>query len=475
MKKMYSLFTTALLLIAGYGNASACQNSDFNLVSETNLGGGLYEYTVTFCVGNGAGASGNTLLWAVALDNGATYSSYPVSLTSPATGAVYTADNNSYGPNYLMFQNLNFSGPSIPWACPNSSCGPLTQVCETFTFITQGHPNSLTLMGAEAEGVGVAPYGCNGNPDMVITLQSMTVDAGSTIYNCLGDCANLSVTVTGGAAPYTYLWEVIQPPATIGSTANLTVCPIVNKVYKVTVTDDNGLISSDFVSVYVYQPPVISAGADKDIYIGYGPTCVSLDGYANNSMGPYSFAWSNNSTAQTPSVCPNTSTNYSLTVTDARGCTATDDVNVNVTDITCGNNKVLMCKNGRTICVRTNKVQRKLDRGFVFGACGSNKWEENPGDYIIDEEELLQTAIYPNPTEGVFSIDYGFDADVTVSMHMYDMAGRKVQTLMANKSVLEYERNTSTFSVSEHQSGLYIIVISTSNGDVQTHRLMVNN
>ena len=475
MRKMYSALATALLLMVGYGSTSACQYSDFNLVSETDLGGGLYEYTVTFCVGNGPTSNGNTLLWAVALDNGATFSSYPATLTSPATGAVYQADNVSYGPGLLIFENYANGGWDGAWACTDAACGSLLQVCETFTFITSGHPNSMTLMGAQGDGVGVAPYGCNGDADLVINLQSMTVDAGTTVYHCLGACANLSATITGGAAPYTYLWEALGATSTVGTTPNITVCTTGNEVYKLTVTDDNGLISHDFVSVVVSAPPTVSAGADKDIYIGYGASCVSLDGYANNSMGPYGYSWSNGSTAKTPSVCPTSTTNYTLTVCDSRGCIATDDVTVNVTDITCGNNKVLMCKNGRTICVRTNKVQAKFNRGFVLGGCGSNKWE-SPEDYlIVDEDDLLQTAIYPNPAADLVSIKYGFDADVTVNMDMYDMSGRKVQALMTNQAVFEYESNTSTFSIAEHQSGLYIIVISTSNGDVQTHRLMVNH
>ena len=145
-------------------------------------------------------------------------------------------------------------------------------------------------------------------------------------------------------APFTYLREALNTPATVGTPSNITVCTAGNEVYKLTVTDANGLVSHNFVSVYVSAPPTVSAGADKDIYIGYGASCVSLDGYANNSMGPCACAWSNGSTAKTPSVCPSSTTNYSLTVYDSRGCTATDDVNVNVIDISCGRNKVLMCK-----------------------------------------------------------------------------------------------------------------------------------
>ncbi len=472
---MYSLLAAAFLLIIGSSGVKACQYSDFNLVSETDLGGGLFEYTVTFCVGNGSGTSGNTLSWAVSLDNGASFASYPASLTSPATGAVYLADNSSYGPSLLFYENYTTGGWAGSWACGNAACGSLTQICQTFTFTTQGHPNSMTLMGAEADGVGVAPYGCNGQPDMVINVQSMTVDAGSTVYHCLGSCANLSASVSGGTAPYSYTWESVHVPATVGSMANITVCPSVNELYRLTVVDNNGLTSSNFVAVYVYQPPVVSAGLDKNIYIGYGATCVSLNGYANNSMGPYTYSWSNGSTAKTPSVCPTTTTNYSLTATDARGCTATDNVTVTVRNIICGNNKVKMCKNGITYCIKTNQVASKLNNGYVLGACGSNKWDGSEDEFIEDEADVLETSIYPNPATENVSINYGFDADATVNIDVYDTSGRRVRSLENNKTVYEGELNTSTFSVSDLNAGLYIITIISSNGDSETHRLMIGN
>ncbi|MCF8463592.1 MAG: T9SS type A sorting domain-containing protein [Flavobacteriales bacterium] len=475
MRKMYSLLIAAFLLIIGSSGVKACQYSDFNLVSETDLGGGLFEYTVTFCVGNGPTSSGNTLIWAVALDNGATFASFPASLTSPATGAVYIADNISYGPSLLVFENYTTGGWAGSWACTNTVCGSLLQVCQTFTFTTQGHPNSMTLMGAQGDGVGVAPYGCNGDADLVINLQSLSVDAGSTVYHCLGACANLTASVTGGAAPYTYQWEELSTPSTVGTLANITICATENETYKLTVTDNNGLVSHDFVSVYVAAPPTVSAGVDKEIYIGYGASCVSLDGYANNSMGPYTYSWSNGSTAKTPSVCPTNNTNYTLTVCDSRGCIATDEVTVNVIDITCGNNKVLMCKNGRTSCVRTNQVQSKLNNGFVLGACASNKLDNSEDEFIEDDTDVLETVIYPNPATNQVIINYGFDADATVNIDVYDASGRRIQSIENNKAVFEGEPNTSTFSVSNLNAGLYIITIMTSNGASQTHRLIVGN
>ena len=75
-----------------------------------------------------------------------------------------------------------------------------------------------------------------------------------------------------------------------------------------------------------------NAGNDKDIDYG---TSGDLYGSASGSEEPYSYAWTPNTdiddnTAQVPAVNPSSQTTYTLTATDAYGCTATDDVIVYV-------------------------------------------------------------------------------------------------------------------------------------------------
>ncbi|GLR18446.1 T9SS type A sorting domain-containing protein [Portibacter lacus] len=45
---------------------------------------------------------------------------------------------------------------------------------------------------------------------------------------------------------------------------------------------------------------------------------------------PYTYLWSNGATSETIEVSPSTTTRYYLTVTDQRGCTYVDDINVNI-------------------------------------------------------------------------------------------------------------------------------------------------
>lgn len=127
-----------------------------------------------------------------------------------------------------------------------------------------------------------------------------------------------TISVNGGTAPYSYQWSS-------GSTQqNATDLPAGNST--VTVTDAGGCTGTANVSLT--EPDVIVPNA----YASYtsGPGACDGGGFANPSGGtpPYSYSWSNGeNTQQAVSMCEGQQT---ITVTDANGCTGTQNVNVSV-------------------------------------------------------------------------------------------------------------------------------------------------
>ena len=144
-----------------------------------------------------------------------------------------------------------------------------------------------------------------------------------TNVTCFGLCnGSATSTPTGGAAPYIYDWS---PGAPIGDgTSTITsLCP---NTYTILVTDANACTSSQTVTIT--QPSIINTGLSF--------TNVSCNGACNGTATSspsggtpgYTFSWNTipvQNTATATGLCPGT---YTVTVTDANGCTKTGSVTI---------------------------------------------------------------------------------------------------------------------------------------------------
>lgn len=142
----------------------------------------------------------------------------------------------------------------------------------------------------------------------------------SSNVNCFGGGdGTATASATGGTAPYTYAWSDLQTTQTATGLAA--------GVYSVTVTSADSLTGTN--SVTITEPPALiaNAGADHTIQSGQPD---SLHGAASGGFAPYTYLWNNGGVTATIVVYPTITTTYTLTVTDANNCTATDIVVVNV-------------------------------------------------------------------------------------------------------------------------------------------------
>ncbi len=162
------------------------------------------------------------------------------------------------------------------------------------------------------------------------------VTAGANDTICQGTCVTLGGTPTasGAQSPYTYSW---LPTLYLSdaSSANPVACPAVTVTYTVTVTDQNGCSNSGSVNIKVNANPVADAGGDKTV-VSCKNACVVIGGSptASGGAGGYSYYWApasgmNNPSIANPQLCNLTGTHvYGVWISDANGCTATDQVTV---------------------------------------------------------------------------------------------------------------------------------------------------
>ncbi len=142
---------------------------------------------------------------------------------------------------------------------------------------------------------------------------SVFVIASSNVTCNGGSDGAINISVSGGTPPYSYVWT---GGANTQNISNLTA-----GLYTVAVTDDNGCTLPS-LTVNITQPtaPVVSNFNSTHVTCA-GGTDGEIDlGGTTGGTPPYSYLWSNGAT--TSDIAGIGTGNYSVTVTDAVGCTA---------------------------------------------------------------------------------------------------------------------------------------------------------
>ncbi len=148
-------------------------------------------------------------------------------------------------------------------------------------------------------------------------------DAGNDTDICPSDTALLGGTPTGPTGS-DHLWT---PSDSLSSDtiADPIATPNDSTAYQVLVTDSNGCQATDSVKVNVFPRPTADAGPNDSICAG--------DSVQLNGSGGVAYSWSppdslSDPTIANPDAFPNDTTDYQLVVTNANGCSDTDEVEV---------------------------------------------------------------------------------------------------------------------------------------------------
>ena len=156
-------------------------------------------------------------------------------------------------------------------------------------------------------------------------IPPLTVQINATTINCPGENVVVTTSISGGLAPFSYLWNTGAQTPTINFT------PTVSGSYSVEVsgTCSNQPSSANImVTVPVFQPLTISVNNDITEICPYIP--VLLDITPTGGSGIYTFEWLENTTQisslDTVTVSPALSTSFVATVTDNCGSVASETV-----------------------------------------------------------------------------------------------------------------------------------------------------
>jgi hypothetical protein len=309
---------------------------------------------------------------------------------------------------------------------------------------------------------------------------STSVDTTSCGYNV--SCANASDGVAhaagnGGCAAYTYLWS--------NGATSATATGLAAGMNYVTMTDAGGLTYID--SVWLSAPPAIQVTANTS------PSCalnasggINIAVAGGNDCLGYTYLWSNS--ALTEDLTNVGAGSYSVTVTDASGCTGTQSFTVGalpapVPTFTQSGNLLTASQswptyqwlmNGSNIPGATNMTYTIAQTASyslrVTDSVGCEGISDTTMIVSIDAQmgQWSDLAIFPNPSTGQFTLETGNPIGFPIQVLIRDMFGRTLR--MENLQDLGQQQ---TFDIRNFAAGNYMVEVTSDLGHRKVFRLVV--
>ncbi|MBI5645949.1 MAG: T9SS type A sorting domain-containing protein [Ignavibacteriae bacterium] len=176
-----------------------------------------------------------------------------------------------------------------------------------------------------------------GGGDAFITrlplIPRLEAAAGNDVGICPGDTVQLRLGLGCGQGPLSFHWS---PAAGLDNAAQAqpAASPTVTTDYVVTVTDAYSCTRVDTQRVVVHNPPRVTMGAGPELCRGEEAALASS---VTEGRAPYTYTWLPSAGLSDPAVpdplaSPDSTTVYTLYVSDANGCTGRDSVRVVVLD-----------------------------------------------------------------------------------------------------------------------------------------------
>jgi hypothetical protein len=504
--------------------------------------------SVTVCTGNGhtfsvaAAGSGLTYQWQISTNGGTSFSDIPGAIT--AGYDVGSVNSSLDGNQYRVVVN---------GTCPSPVISPAATLLVGAALNITDQPDDVTICAGEDASISITATGAvsyqwqvstNGGTTFsdlpgangsTLVLPAVTSSLQGNVYrvvisSCSGDVnsgladltvtnpvnisaqpedkaacvgSNTSISVSATGSGITYQWQVSSDGGNFytdisganGASLNLnSITPGQNNNrYRVIIVPAApcGPQISDFSVLTVNELPEVTATASPNDSICTGSQLI-LSG-----EGATSYTWNqgvNNNTAFTPA----SSGTYTVTGTDANGCTATDIIEITLkpvpsvsitaaprTSLLPGDSTVLTAtanpatstfnwfRNNVLIPGATSNtiIVRSTDIGS-YRAVATNEFDCSASSNIIDVKDSVKTNvfIYPNPNPGEFTVRLpAGNNDGSYVVTVYDSKGARVYA-----QTRAFTGREASMDLRKLASGIYMLrVWNVSNKEVRTGKVAI--
>lgn len=358
------------------------------------------------------------------------------------TGAT-TASGSGTGNGQLLNRGVTTITIQAISAAGNASCSFAITVLDTIRPVINC-PATQNLCYQSGDSYVIPQLSASDNCGIQSVTYSIT---GATTRS--GNGANASGRFNPGVS--TILWRVTD---VAGNVVTCTTTIKINNKLTVTIPDTY---------------PLLIWGKVNTLYIGFGPTCAGLiaipsGGTPYAGINGYRYAWSNGGNAIATLACPPLvagNYTYTVTVTDAAGCTATASKTLHVVDARCGpnNNEVLICWFGSSqSCYKKWQAALVLLYGIgaQVGPCNQDLLTKSIIQPQITEAKKAgmdlsgSAMVFPNPSSRGFTLNFESAGSEYVHIKICDAFGRIMEGF--------YGRASKTYNFGQlYKPGVYVI------------------
>ncbi len=331
----------------------------------------------------------------------------------------------------------------------------------TYSWSTNASASTVSSLSAGNYTFTVTDgLGCVKSGTINIAQPGTSVTANTSVTNvsCFGSSnGSVGLTVSGGTSPYTYTWST--------NANSQSITGLVAGTYSVNIKDANGCQSVK--SATVTQPASLTVQATTFSVNCFGASTGSIALITTGGTSPYTYLWSNSSTASVQTGL--SAGNFTVQVTDANGCVKTQTTTVsqssaisgtlNTTAITCNGanngaiNLVVSGGTGSYTYVWNNSATSASLTNLAAG-----NYSVNITDGLGCIKSLTVALIEPSQIQGTLTIKdakcYGASTgSVTVSVQ----GGTPAYTY-------SWSNGVTTTSLTNVVSGGYTLVVTDNNG-----------
>jgi len=271
-----------------------------------------------------------------------------------------------------------------------------------FLWSTGNTTGNLTGLSAGNYGFTITDAnGCNYSGNFTITQPDPIQVVSQIQHSGCNSAGNGSaiLTVTGGTAPYNYLWNN-------GSTASA-IYSLPAGSYSVTVTDAAGCTVTDLLEINQGSQGLSIDEQITNINCVNGPNG-SVSVQTAGGTAPFNYLWNTGQTTQ--QILISTPGQFTVTVTDANGCSISRTFSViDETDIVLNNDSILNVCSGEMVTLSTDSIpgwtyqwyygnsilNGAISHKFTTPAAGRYyvKVKNSCGEYISDTSEVRVESV----------------------------------------------------------------------------------